>query len=75
MAVGVQPDADLPSIVSIMALTVILTGLDLRRRQELTFLENLGVSRLTVVLLVTCPPVLGEGLCALVPAHEANPLC
>jgi hypothetical protein len=65
-AVGVRPDADLPSIVAIIALTVLLAVLDVRRRHEFPLLENLGVSRVTVILLATLPPVLAEGSCALV---------
>lgn len=64
MLVGVGLSADLPAVGAIVLLSATLVLLDLRRRQENAFLENLGVSRATVVLLALLSPVVGEGLCA-----------
>ena len=62
--VGVGPAVDIRTAVGIAALSASLAVFDILRRNEHVFMENLGVSRLGLVLLSVAPPVVFESACA-----------
>jgi hypothetical protein len=63
---GIGPWIGWLEACGLVLLTAALAFFDVRRRCEHLFLENLGVSRATVFLLVTVPPLLLESACAVV---------
>ena len=58
--VGWGTRTSVPLAGAIALLTVVLATLDIRRRSHHLFLENLGVSRLSVAFLTVCPPAVFE---------------
>ena len=62
---GIGIATNLPVAAGVVLLTVVLVLMDLRRRSSHVFLENLGVSRMAVVVIVAMPPLLLEILWAI----------